>query len=215
MFIRRPRLHLFSCLGFLSLWRFLLCILLDAPPFHRQRSKNRETGQDESKTEDNTQRLIVANQNVLLDRSWQICQGRGTAALNQSRIEARDRRQTLKKLVVEDVLANGDEDGTPKKLREEHEGGTDRDILLRKYRLSGDVGDLRGTTGAEAVQNLISDPLGTGSIQLQGVQESSADAHEADSDDKERCVVAGSANESSRHQRRNDHGEHQWEQANA
>ena len=59
-----------------------------------------------------------------------------------------------------------------------------------KHSLSSHVGSLGRTPEAEAVKDLVADPLADGGIETEGVEETGADCCDADAEDQEGCVVA-------------------------
>ena len=78
--------------------------------------------------------------------------------------------------MVEDVIARTEHDRRAKILRENDDGEAGGDVVEREDVLGRDVGDLKGAASAEAIEQLIPDPLRRSSVNFQRSNEPRSDA---------------------------------------
>lgn len=96
----------------------------------------------------------------------------------------------MEKLVGEDVLADGDEEGAAEGLREHHDGCADGDIVLGQRGLDGNKRLLHAEADTCTEDKLVADPLGRVGVSLEGGQEAGANGHEDRRQQHEWRVVA-------------------------
>lgn len=100
-----------------------------------------------------------------------------TSALNSlgGDANARDAGKTGSQMLVENVLANRDEYGAEESLTEKHEGSADGHFFAGEHRLRSHVGRLEATAQAEAVHDLVADPLAGGCVDFEDGEKARTD----------------------------------------
>lgn len=124
----------------------------------------------------------------------------GTEGDDLGGVEARDvgGGDVGNELVGEDVLGDADEESATKGLGKHHDGSADGDVIGGERGLDSNHGLLHAHTDTHAEDELVSDPVGGGSVDGEGGQETSANAHHDGRNNHEWGVVSENGNETTR-----------------
>ena len=148
-------------------------VLLNTAPFHAECTEGCETCHDNADLETLTEGIVIDFQShSMVLFGYATDNLRCARSLDQlgSDTDTWDVGETLRQLVGEDVLTHGSEDSTEELLAEEHERGSDCDVLAWKNGLCGHVRSLRARPQAVAVYDLKANPFTLGRVGGQGGQ---------------------------------------------
>lgn len=207
--------------GLCGVWIWLLLrrqILPDGAPLHGQGTENRQTSHDQRRLETSPEGIVVRLQRLtVIPGGNEIEQVRHTVVLDQLGADPGDLEvaQFLDEFIVQHVLADRGEDGTEEGLPEEHERHADGHILAGQHGLRGHVGRLVGEPHADAVADLVSDPLTLGGGDVEGGEEAGPDGRQARPENHCGRVVPYPRDELTVEDGCYDHGQEHREEVNA
>lgn len=124
---------------------------------------------------------------------------RGTAVDKDVAVDADIGRVDLvDQPILEESLGNSDEDGAAKGLEELDTGCTDRDPFLGQDSLDHEDTNLEPGSNTQACQDLVTEPLSHGGVNVKGGDHAGTDGVEDHARDHDNVVVTDSCDDTSR-----------------
>jgi len=121
---------------------------------------------------------------------------RGTRINDDARIDSRSVLwDFLSQTVDEDVLSNGDSDGAAQRIEEHDQGIRSRHVLFASHNLDCNEGDLNACAGAQAREDLVTDPVTGRGVEFKRIQHSRTDGEDGTAEPHEGGIVAKNGNQ--------------------
>ena len=155
----------------------LALLSLDALPFHHRGSQDHASAEYSCKNESYCQGVAVRRNDSIELVLRHYATVRGRASVNDSfGVQALNSGETVDELAGEDVLTDGNEDGAAKLLHEEHQRCAKRNVIKRQDCLRRQVGGLEATTNANAVKDLVANPVAAAGVRSKSRKHTAADS---------------------------------------